>query len=155
MMLFPPGWVYSVSWILAMGREQMTAFRKVAIVTGAGTGIGKATALALLREGYCVALAGRRAEFLERTVKEAGPLAPQALAVPTDVRDPVAVGPCSARPGKPLAGSTCCLTMRGSSRRRSLWKISPTSNGSRPRHQPDRCLSVYAGSLQAHEESDP
>ncbi len=69
----------------------MNEFRKVAIVTGAGTGIGKCTALALLREGYCVVLAGRRVEPLERAVTEAGPLASQALAAPTDVRDPAAV----------------------------------------------------------------
>ncbi len=69
----------------------MNAIGKVAIVTGAGTGIGKSTALALLREGYCVALAGRRAELLERTAAEAGPLASQALVAPTDVRDRAAV----------------------------------------------------------------
>ena len=69
----------------------MSESRKVAIVTGAGTGIGKCTALALLREGYCVVLAGRRAEPLEKTVTEAGPLASQALVVPTDVRDRAAV----------------------------------------------------------------
>jgi NAD(P)-dependent dehydrogenase (short-subunit alcohol dehydrogenase family) len=69
----------------------MSAFRKVAIVTGAGTGIGKCTALALLREGYSVVLAGRRVEPLEMTVKEAGPLGPQALVVPTDVTDPASV----------------------------------------------------------------
>ena len=45
---------------------------KIAIVTGAGSGIGRATALNLLREGYAVVLAGRHAETLERTVAEAG-----------------------------------------------------------------------------------
>ena len=50
----------------------MSSGRKVAIVTGAGTGIGKCAALALLREGYCVVLAGRRVEPLEVAVKEAG-----------------------------------------------------------------------------------
>ncbi len=69
----------------------MSDLRKVAIVTGAGTGIGKSTALALLREGWCVALAGRRVESLERTVTEAGPFGVQALAVPTDVSDPASV----------------------------------------------------------------
>ena len=57
---------------------------KVAVVTGAGSGIGKASALALLSAGYCVALAGRRAELLEQTVAESGAGA-RALAVPTDV----------------------------------------------------------------------
>ena len=69
----------------------MEAKLKVAIVTGAGTGIGKGVALALLEAGYAVALAGRRRERLEAAVREAGPLASRALAVPTDVGDPAAV----------------------------------------------------------------
>jgi NAD(P)-dependent dehydrogenase (short-subunit alcohol dehydrogenase family) len=64
---------------------------KVAIVTGAGSGVGKAAALALLREGYAVALAGRRADALEQVVTEAGQLGAQALAVPTDVTNPASV----------------------------------------------------------------
>ena len=69
----------------------MNSNDKVAIVTGAGTGIGRAAALALLKDGYRVALAGRRAEPLEKTVKDAGPAAVRARAVPTDVSDPVSV----------------------------------------------------------------
>lgn len=65
--------------------------RKVAIVTGAGTGIGQAVALGLLDEGYAVVLAGRRAALLEETVAQAGAHAARALAVPTDVTDPSAV----------------------------------------------------------------
>ncbi len=64
---------------------------KAAVVTGAGTGIGKATAMAFLKEGYGVALAGRRGELLQKAVAEAGPLGAQALAVPTDVSDPASV----------------------------------------------------------------
>ena len=69
----------------------MSPQEKVAIVTGAGTGIGKQTALALLQEGYSVTLAGRRAELLETTAIEAGEASPRALVVPTDVGDPEAV----------------------------------------------------------------
>jgi NAD(P)-dependent dehydrogenase (short-subunit alcohol dehydrogenase family) len=69
----------------------MSSNGKVAIVTGAGSGIGKATALALLAEGYSVALAGRRADALEQAVKGAGAAASRALAVPTDVSDPASV----------------------------------------------------------------
>ena len=65
---------------------------KVALVTGAGSGIGKATTLALLRAGYTVVLAGRRLEALERTIAEAKVAPSQALAIPTDVGDPAAVG---------------------------------------------------------------
>ena len=69
----------------------MGADGKVALVTGAGSGIGRATALALLREGYSVVLAGRRREALERTAAEAGPAGTRALAVPADVSDPACV----------------------------------------------------------------
>ena len=64
---------------------------KTAVVTGAGTGVGKAVALALLNDGYRVALAGRRKELLEETAREAGANAKNALVVPTDVGKPAAV----------------------------------------------------------------
>jgi NAD(P)-dependent dehydrogenase (short-subunit alcohol dehydrogenase family) len=68
----------------------MDSHRKVAVVTGAGTGIGKAAALALLKEGYRVVLVGRRAELLEKAAAEAG-AGPRALAVPADVGNPESV----------------------------------------------------------------
>lgn len=58
---------------------------KVAVVTGAGTGIGKASALALLASGWQVVFAGRRADVLQKAIAEAGADAARALAVPTDV----------------------------------------------------------------------
>lgn len=66
------------------------AERKTAIVTGAGSGIGRAVALALLQEGYAVALAGRRPEALAETAALAGSNA-VALPIVTDVADPAAV----------------------------------------------------------------
>ncbi|MDH3237121.1 MAG: SDR family oxidoreductase [Deltaproteobacteria bacterium] len=69
----------------------MNDLGKVAIVTGAGTGIGRQTALALLRVGYAVALAGRREKELQATIDRAGPAGARALAVPTDVTDPASV----------------------------------------------------------------
>lgn len=68
---------------------------KVALVTGAGTGIGRAVALALLREGYSVALVGRRAEPLEAVAKESG--TDRALALPTDVSKPESVAAAFAK----------------------------------------------------------
>ncbi|MCE9607292.1 MAG: SDR family oxidoreductase [Planctomycetia bacterium] len=71
--------------------------RKVAIVTGAGSGIGRAAALALFREGYCVALAGRRAEALAGSIALAATSTTTAkdierlLAIPTDVTEPTEV----------------------------------------------------------------
>ncbi len=64
---------------------------KVALVTGAGSGIGRATALALLRADYLVVLAGRRADALQDTVTQAGELGHNALAVPTDAGNPQSV----------------------------------------------------------------
>ena len=59
-----------------------------AVVTGAGSGIGRAVACALANEGYSVVLAGRRREALETTAEAAGG---ETLVVPTDVTDPAAV----------------------------------------------------------------
>ena len=64
--------------------------RRVAIVTGAGSGIGRAVALALLEDGYAVALAGRRLDALKETARQAAQ-AETAAVVPADVTDPESV----------------------------------------------------------------
>jgi NAD(P)-dependent dehydrogenase (short-subunit alcohol dehydrogenase family) len=69
----------------------MASHEKVALVTGAGTGVGRAAALALLDDGYRVVLAGRRAEPLQQVIAESGADSARALAVPTDVTDPASV----------------------------------------------------------------
>jgi NAD(P)-dependent dehydrogenase (short-subunit alcohol dehydrogenase family) len=69
----------------------MAAHNKVAVVTGAGSGIGKAVSLTLLKDGYRVVLAGRRQDALDKTVAEAGEGGARALAVSTDVANPESV----------------------------------------------------------------
>ena len=69
----------------------MQATGRVALVTGAGTGIGKQTALLLLRKGYRVVLAGRRMEPLQQTAAESGVDAEQTLVITADVSDPASV----------------------------------------------------------------
>ncbi len=64
---------------------------KIAVVTGAGTGIGRQVALALMKAGYDAVLAGRRREALEETVKMGAASGRRTLVVPTDVRDPASV----------------------------------------------------------------
>ena len=64
---------------------------KVAVVTGGGTGVGRAAALALAGEGFAVALSGRRPEPLKEVASEIGSTGGRAIAVPTDVRDPESI----------------------------------------------------------------
>ena len=64
---------------------------KVAIVTGAGTGIGKHSSWALMKEGYTVVLAGRRKELLQETAKQGEGKGGSSLVVPTDIADPDSV----------------------------------------------------------------
>jgi len=65
--------------------------QKIAVVTGAGTGIGKAVAIALMKDGFSVALAGRRKDKLDETATEGVKANAQSLVVPTDVSDPASV----------------------------------------------------------------
>jgi NAD(P)-dependent dehydrogenase (short-subunit alcohol dehydrogenase family) len=69
----------------------MIANGKIALITGAGSGIGRAAAVALLKEGFNVVLAGRRAEALGQTAAAAGPDGNRALVISTDVADATSV----------------------------------------------------------------
>jgi NAD(P)-dependent dehydrogenase (short-subunit alcohol dehydrogenase family) len=64
---------------------------KIAVITGAGSGIGRASALALYADGFSVVLAGRRRHMLEETAAIAKADPPRMLAVPTDVTDPASI----------------------------------------------------------------
>ena len=82
----------------------MNSLGRVAIVTGAGSGVGRAAALALLRDGYSVALAGRRIETLEATAGAAEEHSERAIAVATDVGSPESVGELFARTREAFGG---------------------------------------------------
>src|SRR5258706_14943805 len=69
----------------------MAQLQKVAVITGAGTGIGQAVALALMKEGYAAVLAGRRQDKLEETAQEGKSTGAKSLVVVTDVGDPAAI----------------------------------------------------------------
>src|SRR5256885_8825571 len=69
----------------------MATSGKIAVITGAGSGIGRATAQALLEAGWNVVLAGRRRDMLEETAQLAGVMPPRTLAMPTDIRDPAQI----------------------------------------------------------------
>jgi NAD(P)-dependent dehydrogenase (short-subunit alcohol dehydrogenase family) len=69
----------------------MNNTEKVAIVTGAGTGVGRAAALALMKAGYAVALAGRRKDKLDEVAAEGAAAQGKSLVVPTDVADPASI----------------------------------------------------------------
>ena len=88
----------------------MSESTKVAVVTGAGSGIGKACSLALLDAGYSVVLAGRRKEALESTVADAGDAADRLLVVPTDVGSHRRSSASSRKRRRPTAAWTCCST---------------------------------------------
>jgi NAD(P)-dependent dehydrogenase (short-subunit alcohol dehydrogenase family) len=69
----------------------MATSGKIAVITGAGSGIGRATALALFADGFTVVLAGRRRAMLEETAALAKAMPPRMLVVPTDVTDPASI----------------------------------------------------------------
>jgi NAD(P)-dependent dehydrogenase (short-subunit alcohol dehydrogenase family) len=75
----------------------MASTEKIAVVTGAGTGIGQAVALALMKERYAVVLAGRRKELLEATANDSQASGSRSLVVPTDVADPASIRALFAR----------------------------------------------------------
>ena len=64
---------------------------KVALVTGAGSGIGRASAIALMKDGFDMVLAGRRKEPLDEVAKEGQAMGRKTLVVPTDVSDPAQI----------------------------------------------------------------
>ena len=133
----------------------MTAAPRIAVVTGAGSGIGRAVAVALLKEGYAVVLAGRRADPLDETARLSDPRGSQTLSVPTDVATP-AVGPGAlredteaVRPPRRAVQQRRRQRARGPARGPDLRAVEV-----RRRHQPDRRVPLHAAGVPDHEEPD-
>jgi NAD(P)-dependent dehydrogenase (short-subunit alcohol dehydrogenase family) len=93
----PPRWRIPPISFLASRYDRMSETPKVALVTGAGTGVGRAVAIALAKAGYATVLAGRRREPLDETAREVGAAGRESLVMPTDVADPQAITALFAR----------------------------------------------------------
>ena len=102
---------------------------RVAIVTGAGTGIGAAASLALAAEGYSVTLAGRRAQLLEETIAQAKDAASRMLAVSTDVGKPESVAALFSATVEKFGRVDLLFNNAGISAPPSPWKTLPTNSG--------------------------
>ena len=139
----------------------MMSLGRVAIVTGAGSGVGRASALALLRDGYSVALAGRRIDTLESTLEAAGAESEEhrsrAIAVATDVGSPDSVAALFARTRNAFGGAAG----RAVQQRRQF--LATGEHGGpdlravddRGQRQPDRHLPLYPGGHQDNERPGP
>ena len=134
----------------------MATLQKVALVTGAGTGIGKAVALALMQEGYAAVFAGRRKDKLEEAASEAKSTGAKSLVVPTDVSDTsldqgaVRRDQGDVRPPRPPVQQCRHRRAGGAARGPSLRDLEEGR-----RYQPHRHVPVHAGSDQDHEGAGP
>ena len=115
---------------------------KVAVVTGAGTGVGRAAALALAAQGFALVLAGRRPEPLKEVASEVGSTDGRAIAVPTDVTDPESIRALFTRTVEVFGRLDLLFNnqRRDWGRRPSPSRTSPSSSGARwsTRTSPDR-----------------
>ena len=105
---------------------------KVALVTGAGSGIGRATALALLRAGYQVVMTGRRLSTLKTSLEDAGSQANNALLIECDVRDPESVAALFTQTREHFGRLDVLFNNAGTGAPPVHWKMSHSNTGVRP-----------------------
>ena len=96
---------------------------KTAIVTGAGSGVGQATALQLAREGWNVGIVGRRAAALDQTLKLAGPLASKMIAASSDVGNPREVSDAAKRIVDKFGHATALVAAAGLNIPKRAWEV--------------------------------
>jgi len=134
----------------------MNSTDKVAVITGAGSGIGKATALALLKDGWCVAFAGRRQDALDAALAEAGSDASRGLAVATDVGDPQAVTALFEKVQKRFGRLDMLFNNAGQNAPGVPFEDLPYDKWkSVVERQPQRLLPLRTGSLPHDEGAEP
>ena len=121
----------------------VSAQGRVAVITGAGSGIGRAVTRVMLQDGYRVALAGRREPALRETLTEPHPPgSDQALVVPTDVTDSAAVAALFARVLDAWGRVDVLFNNAGRSAPRLRSRTTARRVARRRRHQPDRVLRM-------------
>jgi NAD(P)-dependent dehydrogenase (short-subunit alcohol dehydrogenase family) len=121
--------------------------KKIALVTGAGSGIGRATAMRLLADGFSVVLAGRRREPLGELAESARAAGQEALAVTTDVRDPASVDALFEK----IEGTYGRLDVLFNNARRADGRVARRDMEESDRYQRDRRISLRARRLWTDE----
>ena len=134
------------------GRNEHGIQRQSRLVTGGGSGIGRASALALAREGFAVVVAGRRPEPLQAVVGEIEGLQGKALGRPDRCRrSRPRSRRCSPRPRRPSGGSTCCSTMPASAPPSQIEDLAFDALEGVVDYDPRRLLPVHPAGLPDHE----
>ena len=132
------------------------AAKKIALVTGAGTGVGRAAALALMKEGYAVVLAGRRVEMLEAVAAEGAQTPGELLTVSADVGYPASIKALFAKIKERLRPARSSVQQCRHRRAGDADRGNPARQvAGRGRHQFHRRLPVHPGGDQDHEGANP
>ncbi len=128
--------------------------QKIAIVTGAGSGIGRACSLGLMKAGFTVVLTGRRKDNLEETAK-AGKEFGQSLVVPSDMTDPTSIAALFAKTVEAFGRLDRAVQQRRHRRAGdSAGRPDPRAVAGRGGHQPHCALPVHAACIPHHEGSE-
>ena len=131
------------------------AAEKIAIVTGAGTGVGRAASLALMKAGFTVVLAGRRLEMLEET-KKLGDNVGKSLPVTADMTDPASIAALFAKVMEAYGRLDVLFNNAGMGAPPLPFEdLKPRAVAGGGEHQPHRALPLHPARLPHHEGPDP
>ena len=131
------------------------AGNKIAVVTGAGTGVGRAASLALMNAGFTVVLAGRRIEMLQETQK-LGDNVGKSLPVSADMTDPASIAALFAKVMEVYGRLDVLFNNAGMGAPPVNFEdLTPRAVAGGGEHQPDRAVPVHAARVPHHEGPDP